>query len=117
MIIRREKKEKERPRERSWERSYRGSDEDIILRHDENERRHKDEVIIRRNDREPSPEYVPPPEPEPIRAPPIHQEVITHHRHIDHGWFLFLYPQEKESVELILPRFRASCHTNTTTQT
>jgi hypothetical protein len=23
--------------------------------------------------------------PEPIRAPPIHQEVITHHRHIDHG--------------------------------
>lgn len=25
--------------------------------------------------------------PEPIRAPPIHQDVITHHRHIDHGRF------------------------------
>jgi hypothetical protein len=25
------------------------------------------------------------PSPEPIRAPPIHQDVITHHRHIDHG--------------------------------
>lgn len=26
-----------------------------------------------------------PPEPPIIRAPPIHQEIITHHRHIDHG--------------------------------
>lgn len=26
------------------------------------------------------------PEPPIIRAPPIHQEVITHHRHIDHGY-------------------------------
>lgn len=24
--------------------------------------------------------------PEPVRAPPIHQDVITHHRHIDHGF-------------------------------
>ncbi|OQE16965.1 hypothetical protein PENSTE_c022G00199 [Penicillium steckii] len=24
--------------------------------------------------------------PEPVRAPPIHQDVITHHRHIDHGY-------------------------------
>ncbi|KAJ5947692.1 hypothetical protein N7466_000707 [Penicillium verhagenii] len=31
------------------------------------------------------------PSPEPIRAPPIHQDFITHHRHIDHGliaWYL-----------------------------
>lgn len=31
-----------------------------------------------------------PPEPHIIRAPPIHQEIITHHRHIDHG-IHFLY--------------------------
>jgi hypothetical protein len=30
----------------------------------------------------PSPSPSPPPS---IRAPPIHQEIITHHRHIDHG--------------------------------
>lgn len=100
--------ERETPRNRSRERGYRDSelvvrerdksqarsrgprdDEDIIIRHDENDRRHKDEIIIRRNERSPSPEpYVPPPpppEPEPVRAPPIHQEIITHHRHIDHG--------------------------------
>lgn len=27
----------------------------------------------------------PVPEPQIIRAPPIHQEIITHHRHVDHG--------------------------------
>lgn len=32
----------------------------------------------------PSPSPSPPPT---IRAPPIHQEIITHHRHIDHGKF------------------------------
>ena len=79
-------RERDKPRERS-----RGprDEEDIIIRHDDNDRRHKDEIIIRRNERSPSPEpYVPPPpppEPEPVRAPPIHQEIITHHRHIDHG--------------------------------
>ncbi|KAL8824923.1 MAG: hypothetical protein Q9191_004730, partial [Dirinaria sp. TL-2023a] len=78
-------RERDRPREKS-----RGprDEEDIIIRHDDNDRRHKDEIIIRRNERSPSPEpYVPPPpppEPEPVRAPPIHQEIITHHRHIDH---------------------------------
>ncbi|KAI9743798.1 MAG: hypothetical protein M1818_002532 [Claussenomyces sp. TS43310] len=38
--------------------------------------------------RSPSPESSPSPPPEPpvIRAPPIHQEIITHHRHIDHGY-------------------------------
>ncbi|KAK8219804.1 hypothetical protein M8818_000778 [Zalaria obscura] len=56
----------------------------------------KEEIIIRRRERtaprepspesvrEPSPEPLPPP-PEPIYRPPIIQEVITHHRHIDHG--------------------------------
>lgn len=34
---------------------------------------------------EPQPEPEPEPEPEPIRRPPIIQEIITHHRHIDHG--------------------------------
>lgn len=33
--------------------------------------------------REPTPEPLPPPEP-PVYRPPIIQEVITHHRHIDH---------------------------------
>ncbi|EON65735.1 hypothetical protein W97_04974 [Coniosporium apollinis CBS 100218] len=46
----------------------------------------QEEIIIRRVERErqPSPPP-PPPEPEPIIRPPIHQEIITHHRHIDHG--------------------------------
>jgi hypothetical protein len=36
--------------------------------------------------RERTPSLSPSPSPPPsIRAPPIHQEVITHHRHIDHG--------------------------------
>jgi hypothetical protein len=55
------------------------------------------EIIIRRRERspspvpepprEPTPEPCPPPPPplEPIIRPPIIQEVITHHRHIDHG--------------------------------
>ncbi|KAL9586880.1 MAG: hypothetical protein Q9212_000624 [Teloschistes hypoglaucus] len=65
--------------------------EDITIRHDDRGGRHRDEIIIRRDERSPSPEpvYAPPPpapEPEPIRAPPIHQEIITHHRHIDHGF-------------------------------
>jgi hypothetical protein len=55
----------------------------------------KEEIIIRRKERSPSPEPEPPREPtpepqpppiEPIYRPPIIQEVITHHRHIDHGY-------------------------------
>ena len=42
-----------------------------------------EQIVIRRRERTPSPE--PPPPPEPIYRPPIIQEVITHHRHIDHG--------------------------------
>ena len=56
----------------------------------------REEIIIRRKERTPSPEPIPeppreptpeplPPPPEPIYRPPIIQEVITHHRHIDHG--------------------------------
>ena len=30
----------------------------------------------------------PGPPPPPIQAPPIHQEIITHHRHIDHGMII-----------------------------
>ncbi|KAB2578603.1 hypothetical protein BFW01_g12547 [Lasiodiplodia theobromae] len=50
----------------------------------------KQEIIIRRTERSPSPELPPsppppPPPPEPIVRPPIVQEIITHHRHIDHG--------------------------------
>lgn len=56
----------------------------------------KEEIIIRRRERsptpepprEPTPEPPPlpaPPPPEPIIRPPIIQEVITHHRHFDHG--------------------------------
>lgn len=55
-----------------------------------------EEIIIRRprtpsptvssiSSRSPTPEPEPEPEPEPIRRPPIIQEIITHHRHIDHG--------------------------------
>ncbi len=55
----------------------------------------REQIIIRRKERSPSPEPLPPPRepspeplpppPEPIYRPPIIQEVITHHRHIDHG--------------------------------
>jgi len=77
--------------------------EEIIIRRREHEhhsppplRDEREEIIIRRRERsvprepspepvrEPSPEPMPPP-PEPIVRPPIIQEIITHHRHIDHG--------------------------------
>ncbi|CAG8975022.1 hypothetical protein HYALB_00012190 [Hymenoscyphus albidus] len=50
-----------------------------------------DTVRIRNIEREtkkvPTPAPSPSPSPPPaIRAPPIHQEIITHHRHIDHGF-------------------------------
>jgi hypothetical protein len=40
--------------------------------------------VTERETRAPSPSPSPSP-PASIRAPPIHQEIITHHRHIDHG--------------------------------
>lgn len=50
----------------------------------------KERIVIRRRERSSSPvpvprEPTPPPMLEPIVRPPIIQEVITHHRHIDHG--------------------------------
>ena len=51
----------------------------------------REEIIIRRKERSVSPSPVraptppPPPPPDPIVRPPIIQEVITHHRVIDHG--------------------------------
>jgi hypothetical protein len=56
----------------------------------------KDEIIIRRKEERmptpsPSPSPPPPPPPpqlEPEIRPPIIQEIITHHRHIDHGRLL-----------------------------
>lgn len=67
----------------------------------------KEEIIIRRREKtpdpepessssesepEPEPEPSPPPPPEPKYLPPIIQEIITHHRHIDH-------PIERARVE------------------
>ncbi|KAL8911797.1 MAG: hypothetical protein Q9171_003065 [Xanthocarpia ochracea] len=92
LIIRRRDASRETRRPmRSRSRSRSRDREDITIRHDERGGRHRDEIIIRRDEKSPSPEPVyapppPPPEPEPIRAPPIHQEIITHHRHIDHGF-------------------------------
>ncbi len=78
--------ERERPKAVAYEK------EEITVRRGERERpRERDyeqeEIIIRRSEREKEPEPEPEPVlvPEPIRAPPIHQEIITHHRHIDHG--------------------------------
>jgi hypothetical protein len=70
--------------------------ERIIERERERERSISPEVVervrITRNverQRSPSPSPSPPRSitPPPIRAPPIHQEIITHHRHIDHGMY------------------------------
>ncbi|WPH05041.1 Hypothetical protein R9X50_00794000 [Acrodontium crateriforme] len=45
----------------------------------------KEQIIIRRTERSPSPEPRAP-TPPPIVRPPIIQEIITHHHHIDHGF-------------------------------
>ncbi|KAF1957843.1 hypothetical protein CC80DRAFT_34489 [Byssothecium circinans] len=58
----------------------------------------KDEIIIRRKEERsptppPAPLPPPPPPPEPEVRPPIIQEIITHHRHIDHGkCYISSYP-------------------------
>jgi hypothetical protein len=96
-----------RPVSHERERSRHGrggsdSEQEIIIRQEE---RHgargeekQQEIIIRRTSRSNSPSSVstrhaPAPEPPIIRAPPIHQEVITHHRHIDHGYELAVAPR------------------------
>lgn len=74
-----------RPRRREVE-----DEEDILIRREERGGEHdrdstdSDEILIRKSKRR-SPPREPSSSPEPIRAPPIHQDVITHHRHIDHG--------------------------------
>ncbi|KFY00378.1 hypothetical protein V490_01381 [Pseudogymnoascus sp. VKM F-3557] len=63
-------------------------------------------VVERERERRRSPSSSPEPrarmprEPPVIRAPPIHQEIITHHRHIDHGY-------EPVAVPTPPPRLRA----------
>ncbi|KAG7009389.1 hypothetical protein G7Y79_00002g005040 [Physcia stellaris] len=88
IIIRRNEREKAAPRRRSLESRYRDDElvvrkrdhsretarttrdeEDIIIRHDESKGRHKDEIIIRRNERSPSPEPYVPPLPPPSQNP------------------------------------------------
>jgi len=65
-------------------------DEVIDIRRDKLEREPRrrsaesDEYVTRKDRQKSSPRERSP-SPEPIRAPPIHQDVITHHRHIDHG--------------------------------
>ena len=94
-------KSHERARSRA-RRSSSASNEEIIIRQSEREgrngTRNQQEIIIRRNSRSRSPATsvtstrtaprapFAPLEPQVINAPTIHQEVITHHRHIDHGY-------------------------------
>ncbi|KAK7888254.1 hypothetical protein LTR67_009132 [Exophiala xenobiotica] len=87
-------KSRERARSRARRSSSSGSQE-IIIRQEEREGRNRErqEIIIRKHSRSRSPtasvvSALPPapPEPQTINAPTIHQEVITHHRHIDHGF-------------------------------
>ncbi|ETN40531.1 uncharacterized protein HMPREF1541_04808 [Cyphellophora europaea CBS 101466] len=89
-------------RERSRVRGRAGSEsqEEIIIREEDRGRGEKQqEIIIRRTSRSNSPSSIstrgpgPAPDPPVIHAPPIHQEVITHHRHIDHGFEVALAPR------------------------
>lgn len=92
IILRRE--ERNRGHRRNVE-----EDEEILIRREERDRdRHRvteddeelikgdteDEIIIRKDKRRSSPRERSP-SVEPIRAPPIHQDFITHHHHVDHG--------------------------------
>ncbi|KAF2843213.1 hypothetical protein M501DRAFT_1005843 [Patellaria atrata CBS 101060] len=108
LLIRRE--ERERPRERDVDRDalvirqrersmpppplqrelVAREREEFTLRRDppRRQREETEEIIIRRTERSPTPPPPPPePEPEPpiIVRPAIHQDIITHHHHIDHG--------------------------------
>ncbi|KIX97938.1 uncharacterized protein Z520_06016 [Fonsecaea multimorphosa CBS 102226] len=93
-------KSHERARSRA-RRSSSASNDEIIIRQQERQGRsgttNQQEIIIRKSSRSRSPATsvtsartapapLPPPEPPVINAPTIHQEVITHHRHIDHGF-------------------------------
>ncbi|KAJ5573680.1 uncharacterized protein N7459_008107 [Penicillium hispanicum] len=75
-----------KPRHREAE-----EDEEIVIQKEKLERDRRrgstdsDEIVVRKSKRR-SPPREESLSPEPIRAPPIHQDVITHHRHIDHGF-------------------------------
>lgn len=101
---------RDRSREREWERNefrrhssprarsrsrYRIDERDeIIIRREEREGRRgrgveRNEIAFRRREeRSTSPESASSPERPVIVAPPIHQDIITHHRHIDHGQYI-----------------------------
>lgn len=88
---------RERARSRARRSSSAGSNQEIIIRQEEREgrggTRERQEIIVRRTSRSRSPASVvsmAPPriEPQVINAPTIHQEVVTHHRHVDHGFEL-----------------------------
>lgn len=102
-------KSHERARSRA-RRSSSGSNDEIVIRRDEvrgrSGDRERQEIIIRKSSRSPSPSSISsapaprvaqPPPPQVINAPTIHQEVITHHRHIDHG-FEVQYPTRPRVV-------------------
>ncbi|KAL2220126.1 hypothetical protein M432DRAFT_674956 [Thermoascus aurantiacus ATCC 26904] len=81
------------PHSHSKSRRRSESREGMIIRRDRRHRDHgrgdaeDDEIVVRKREtRSPSSEQPHPRDPPPIRAPPIHREVITHHRHIDHGF-------------------------------
>lgn len=72
--------------ERFHERYVERRERSLSPLHDHDERIHITQT--RETRRSPSPSIrslSPAPPPAPIQAPPIHQEIITHHRHIDHG--------------------------------
>ena len=100
--------------ERARGRSYSSaSEEEIIIRRDQREGRRgeetRQEIIIRKTSRSrsrsPSPAFSVSTRPPPVELPPrpvvyapeIHQEVITHHRHVDHGYEVRA-PQYREPV-------------------
>lgn len=98
--------------ERARGRSHSSASEDeIIIRREQRDDRGREstrqEIIIRKTSRSRSPSPtasvstrappapMPAPEPQVIYAPQIHQEVITHHRHIDHGYEVQLPPRRQ----------------------
>jgi hypothetical protein len=112
IIIRRDKREEDRAsristcgrdnytparpisHERKRSRGGRDDVEEFIIRREERKERGRDrdreEIIMRKGSRSPSPASsvrpAPPIEQAPIYAPPIHREIIYHERHIDHGY-------------------------------
>ncbi|KAK2748927.1 hypothetical protein FQN57_007210 [Myotisia sp. PD_48] len=72
--------------------------EEIVISREESPRRvtEREELIVR-HETDAASEASYHVEPNPIRAPPIHQEVVTHHRHIDHGYSSVPPPRRREA--------------------